>query len=81
MVGKEKKTMKQVVLSIAKQLKIKKVIFKKNSKDHDHYIVNPYTYEIRSGKLLKPKKPIKFEKGIKLIIEDEKKLLTKKIRR
>ena len=78
LVGREKKTMKQVVLNIAKQLKIKKVIFKKNSKDHDHYIVNPYTYETRIGKLLKPKKPIKFEEGIKLIIEDEKKLLTKK---
>ena len=78
LLGKEKKTMKQVVLTIAKELKIKKVIFRKNFKDHDHYIVNPYTYKTRIGELIKPNKPIDFIKGIKKIIIDEKKLSTKK---
>ena len=78
LLGKEKKTMKQVVLTIAKELKIKKVIFKKNFQDHDHYIVNPYTYKTRIGELIKPNKPIDFIKGIKKIIIDEKKLSAKK---
>ena len=78
LLGKEKKTMKQVVLTIAKELKVKKVIFRKNLKDHDHYIVNPYTYKTRIGELIKPKKPIDFIEGIKKIIIDEKKLSVKK---
>tara|TARA_B110000027_G_C16068425_1_gene277849 strand:- start:54 stop:941 length:888 start_codon:yes stop_codon:yes gene_type:complete len=79
LVGKEKKTMKQVVLIIAKQLKIKKITFRKNSNDHDHYVVSPYTYKTRIGKLIKPLKPIKFIEGVKKIINEEKKLSTKKI--
>ena len=80
LVGKEKKTMKQVVLTISKQLKINKIIFKKNPKDHDHYIINPYTYKTRIGNLIKPKNPIKFAEGIKKIINEEKELFNKKIR-
>ena len=72
--------MKQVVLTISKQLKINKIIFKKNPKDHDHYIINPYTYKTRIGNLIKPKNPIKFAEGIKKIINEEKELFNKKIR-
>jgi len=78
LVGKEKKTVKQIILIIAKELKVKKVIFKKDIKDQDHYVVNPYSYKTRVGKLLKPKKPIKFIEGIRKIIEDERKVLSLK---
>tara|TARA_B100000780_G_scaffold278023_1_gene250244 strand:- start:1385 stop:2275 length:891 start_codon:yes stop_codon:yes gene_type:complete len=78
LVGKEKKTVKQIILTIAKELKVKKVIFKKDIKDQDHYVVNPYSYKTRVGKLLKPKKPIKFIEGIRKIIEDERKVLSLK---
>ena len=78
LVGKEKKTMKEVVNIIAKILKVKKIVFKKNPNDNNHYLINPYTYKTRIGKIITPKKAIKFSLGIKNIIDEERKVILKK---
>ena len=49
--------------------KIKDIIYKKKIYEH-HYKINPYTYKLRKGISLKPKKEINIEEGIKQIINE-----------
>ncbi len=75
LIGKEKKSMREVVKIIGKELGIKNIKFKNNPNDYDHYIINPYTYKTRVGKIIKPKKPYKFKNSIRMLIREERKLL------
>ena len=78
LIGNEKKTIKQVIKIIAKELNIKKTIFIENPKDSDHYVVNPYTYQTRVGKMVKPNNPYKFKDSLIKLISHEKKIYSKK---
>lgn len=75
LIGKEKKSMREVVKIIGKELGIKNIKFKNNPNDYDHYIINPYTYKTRVGKIIKPKKPYKFKNSIRMLIREERNLL------
>jgi len=68
LLGNKKIKVKKALEIIAKEMGIKKVIYKNLLFDY-HYKINPYTYRLRKGKLLKPKKEINIKQGIKEIIK------------
>tara|TARA_Y100001970_G_C14230273_1_gene858167 strand:+ start:2253 stop:3125 length:873 start_codon:yes stop_codon:yes gene_type:complete len=72
LLGKNKIKVKKVLNLIAKELKIKKIIYKNINLEY-HYKINPYTYKLRKGVLLNSKKEINFKWGIKNIIKINKK--------
>ena len=69
LLGNKKIKVKNALDIIAKEMGIKKVIYKNLLFDY-HYKINPYTYRLRKGKLLKPKKEIDIKQGIKEIIKN-----------
>lgn len=69
LIGSKEFKVKNVLKKIAKLSKIKNIIYKKKIYEH-HYKINPYTYKLRRGISLKPKKEINIEEGIKQIINE-----------
>jgi|TARA_B110000858_G_C17740101_1_gene444506 UDP-glucose 4-epimerase len=69
LIGRKEFKVKNVLKIIAKLSKIKDIIYKKKIYEH-HYKINPYTYKLRKGISLKPKKEINIEEGIKQIINE-----------
>jgi len=69
LIGSKEFKVKNVLKKIAKLSKIKNIIYKKKIYEH-HYKINPYTYKLRGGISLKPKKEINIEEGIKQIINE-----------
>ena len=55
LLGKRQTKVKNVLNLIAKEMQIKKIIYKNQDLEY-HYKTNPYTYKLRKGKLLHPKK-------------------------
>ncbi len=69
LIGKKEFKVKNVLKIISKLSNIKNITYK-NKIDEYHYKINPYTYKLRKGILLKPKKEINLEEGIKQIINE-----------
>ena len=68
LLGKKRIKVKNVLNLIAKEMKIKKIIYKNLDLEY-HYKTNPYTYKLRKGKLLLPINEIKLAEGIKELVK------------
>lgn len=69
LIGRKEFKVKNVLRIIAKLTNIKNITYK-NKIDEHHYKINPFTYKLRKGILLKPKKEIDLEEGIKKIVNE-----------
>lgn len=71
LLGKKKYKVRNVLNLIAKEMKVKKIIYNNKNSEY-HYNTNPYTYKLRKGTLLYPKKEINLSLGIRNVIKELK---------
>ncbi len=67
--GAKKITIKQLLNIIKKNIPKLKIYYSKNDSKMYNYKVNPFTYKIRKGKIIKLKKYIKVQDGVNKLIK------------
>ena len=66
--GAKKITIKEILNIIKKNMKKLKINYSKNDRKMYNYKINPFTYKIRKGKIIKLKKYIKVQDGVNKLI-------------